>query len=129
MKTAMLTFCSLVVLSTAIASPLPSAKLQGTTIARYTNEFSKLNAHRQAKGIVIDWIFSDPNNVVAFEVQRSYDGSFFEKAGEVAPSGKNQFKDNDVFPGHIYYRIAALMYDGSIIYSTVEVVRIVSRNG
>ena len=128
MKTAMLTFCSLVVLTSAIASPLPS-KQQGITIAKYTNEFSKLNAHRQAKGIVIDWIFSDPNNVVSFEIQRSYDGAFFERAGEVAPAGKNQFKDNDVFPGHIYYRIAALMYDGSIIYSTVEVVRIVSRNG
>ncbi|HYC30349.1 MAG TPA: hypothetical protein VEB42_16050, partial [Chitinophagaceae bacterium] len=82
MKTAMLTFCSLVVLTSAIASPLPSTKLQSTTIAKYTNEFSRLNVHRQAKGILVDWVFSDPNNVVSFQVQRSYDGEFFELAGE-----------------------------------------------
>lgn len=128
MKTAMLTFCSLVVLSTAIAAPLPSNKSNAISIAKYTNEFSRVNAHRQAKGVIIDWVFTDPNNVVTFQVERSYDGTFFECAGECPPTGRTQFKDNDVFPGHIYYRVVALMYDGSKIYSQVEVVRIV-RNG
>lgn len=128
MKTVTSIFCAVILTSAAIASPLPAKKQQAVTIAKFTNEFSRFNVHRQQKGVLLTWIFSDPNNVVSFQIQRSYDGEFYENAGEVPANGKNQYKDNDVFPGHIYYRIAALMYDGSTIYSNVDVVRIV-RNG
>lgn len=135
MKTAMSILCAVVLTSTAIASPVPvnndqpvSISKQTLPVAKFANEFARFNGHRQQKGIMLNWIFTDPNNVVSFVVQRSYDGEYYETAGEVPANGKNQFKDNDVFPGHIYYRIAALMFDGSTIYSNVEVVRIV-RNG
>jgi hypothetical protein len=127
MKT-VFTFCTLILITSAIASPLPSTKPQSVSIAKFTNEFSKFNVHRQAKGVVLDWVFTDPNNVVSFRIERSYDGTFFERVTEVPATGRNQYKDEDVFPGHIYYRVAALMYDGSTIYSNVDVVRIV-RNG
>jgi hypothetical protein len=135
MKTVMSILCAVALTSTTIASPVPVNNNQPVPInpqsvqkVKFSNEFGKVNVHRQQKGILLTWIFTDPNNVVSFVVQRSYDNEFFETAGEVPSNGKNQYKDNDVFPGHIYYRIAALMYDGSTIYSNVEAVRIV-RNG
>jgi hypothetical protein len=44
-------------------------------------------------------------------------------------ANKNQYKDdNGIYPGYLHYRVAARMNDGSVIYSQVDVVRIV-RNG
>ncbi|MGB8190469.1 MAG: hypothetical protein WCF67_01060, partial [Chitinophagaceae bacterium] len=65
-----------------------------------------------------------------FVIQRSYDGDFFENVAEISTSTdrRNQYKDNAVYPGYVHYRIAAVMYNGSTIYSSVEIVRIV-RNG
>ena len=120
--------CAFALTSTAIASPLPKSSVQTVSIAKFTNEFAKFNAHRQQRGVELTWIFTDPGNVVSFVVQRSYDGEFYENVTEIPASGKNQYKDDAVFPGYLYYRIGALMYDGSVIYSNVEVVRIV-RNG
>ena len=128
MKTAVSILCALVVASSAISAPLPVNSKQPVSVAKFSNEFARFNVHRQQRGVVLNWIFTDPNNVVSFVVQRSYDGQFYENVAEVTSNGKNQYKDNDVFPGHIYYRIAALMYDGSTIYSNVDVVRIV-KNG
>ena len=128
MKTVFSIISTLILTTSAIASPVPATKPQGITIAKFTNEFSRFHAHRQANNIVLNWIFSDPNNVVSFAIEWSYDGVSFEKVDEVPAAGKNQYKHMNVFPGHNYYRIVALMYDGSMVYSNVEVVRIV-RNG
>ena len=120
--------CAVVFASATIASPLPKHSKQPASVAKYTNDFVRFNAHRQQNGIMLNWIFSDPNNVVSFVIERSYDGSYYETVTEVPVNSKNQYKDNAVYPGYLHYRIKALMYDGSSIYSTVEVVRIV-RNG
>jgi len=127
MKTIFSIACCLLIVSTATSTPLPQTK-QAFVTAAYNDGFVRFNAHRQQAGIALSWTFGSPNNAVSFVIERSYDGSFFERIDEVPAAGKNQYKDNGVYPGYIYYRIAALMYDGSTIYSNVDMVRIV-RNG
>lgn len=128
MKTVIVILSALTLTTSAIASPLPAKKPQGVTIAKFTNEFARFNAHKQAANVALTWVFTDPGNVVSFAIEWSYDGVSFERIAEVPAAGKNQYKDTNVFPGHNYYRIVALMYDGSSIYSNVDMVRIV-RNG
>jgi hypothetical protein len=91
--------------------------------------FDNFRAHRQGKaGVSLTWSVSMPD-IVQFSVERSYDGDFFEVIGgaNANAAGTYRHKDNDVFPGRIYYRITALKADGSTESSPVEVVRIVQR--
>lgn len=130
MKTTLLSFvCCLLIVTTATSSTVPQANSVQSTEVEFNNNFVRFNAHKQGQaGIALTWIFSDPGNVVSFVVERSYDGSYFERVAELPAADRNQFRDGGVYPGYIYYRIIALMYDGSAIYSNVEIVRIV-RNG
>jgi len=128
MKTIMSVLCMFVLLS-GMATPLPKNKQLNVSSAAFNDEFTRFNGHRQQNGIMLTWTFTSPNNAVSFVIERSYDGTYFETAAEIAPgAGRNQYKDNAVYPGYTHYRIKALMYDGSVIYSHTEVVRIV-RNG
>jgi hypothetical protein len=102
-----------------------SGKLQLQTV------FGAFHAHRQQTGVALSWSVVS-NTVTGFVVERSYDGAYFLPVDELpaATTGRwNKYKDNDVYPGYIHYRIAAVMNDGAVIYSNVEVVRIVSRKG
>lgn len=129
MKTILTILCAIVMLSATYASPLPQAKKISFSSTTSEDAFTRINAHRQQRGVVITWQFTNSNNAVCFIVQRSYDGEFFEDLAEVSCSDKrNQYKDEVVYPGYLHYRIVALMRDGSSIYSPVEIVRIV-RNG
>ncbi len=129
MKTLFTIACALLIASTATSTPLPQTK-QSYVVA---DEFVRLNVHKQQQGILLSWVFSSPGNAVSFVVERSYDGNIFETIAELptepGKGNRNQYKDNSVFPGYIYYRVSALMYDGSTITSQVEMVRIVVRNG
>ncbi len=123
-----LSFLALAV-SAAEASPFPKNN-KIVSSAKFNDEFVRFNAHRQQNGIALTWTFTNANNAVAFVIERSYDGTFFENIAEL-PTGNGtrcQYRDNAVYPGYSHYRVGALMYDGSVIYSKVEVVRIV-RNG
>lgn len=131
MKTIFSIVCALLVVSAATSSPLIKGNQAQYIKATASDEFVRFNAHRQQAGIMLSWVFSNPTNAVSFRIERSYDGSSFEIIDEVptsATGNRNQYKDNSVFPGYIYYRVSALMYDGSTISSQVEMVRIV-RNG
>jgi hypothetical protein len=90
--------------------------------------FNTLRVHRQAKNVVSTWSVND-NNVILFQVERSYDGEFFEEAGTVEYNGNAHYKHKDigVFPGLIYYRIKAVKADGSTENSEVESIRIMAR--
>ena len=90
--------------------------------------FSSFNAHRQGRnGTELMWSVSTSGNVLDFEIQRSYDGEFFDPISDQACSNISRYnwKDNNVFPGYIYYRIAAHMINGDVVYSDVQVVHIV----
>jgi hypothetical protein len=87
--------------------------------------FNTLKIHRQAKNVVTTWTVNS-NDVIMFNVERSYDGEFFEDAGTVDYNGTSTYKHKDlnVFPGLIYYRIKAVKHDGSTENSQVESIRI-----
>ena len=75
------------------------------------------------------WTSGNPSDVESFEIQRSYDGEFFDNIGEVSCENNSRFnwKDTGVYPGYIHYRIAAVLKTGEKVYSAVEVIRVVSR--
>ena len=90
--------------------------------------FNTLKIHRQAKNVVTTWSVNT-NDVMFFQIERSYDGEFFEDAGTVDYNGTSTYKHKDlsVFPGLIYYRIKAVKTDGSTENSEVESIRIMAR--
>ena len=91
--------------------------------------FGKLNAHRQGKGIALAWNMVNNTGISCFVIERSYDGEWFEEVGQVSCEATNRYKfhDGSVYPGYLYYRIIAIMEDGTEDVSATEVVRIVSR--
>jgi hypothetical protein len=113
---------------TFTAKPLPSVT------AAQNPTFGVLRTHRQAKGITATWSMTGLDGVVCFTVQRTYEDptdqyAYWEELSVLPCNGARSFSytDKEVFPGIINYRIAALMQDGSIIYSGLSSVRIVSR--
>jgi hypothetical protein len=92
-----------------------------------TGCFGRFNVHRSGKaGIELAWTVSE-NGITQFQIERSYDGEFFDPLTTVNFNGSSSYKtkDADVFPGVIYYRITAVKSDGSTECSPVESVRIV----
>lgn len=93
------------------------------------SDFKHFRVHREGKaGVTLNWGVASPD-VMQFAIERSYDGEFFEELATVPANGSAnyRYKDNNVFPGFIYYRVKASFSDGTEKYSTVESVRIVQR--
>ena len=111
-----------------IMSPVEKNKLPTVNSFKAADMFDFFRAHRQAKGVMLDWGITSQAGVNGFSVERSYDGEFYDPIILVgcASSLKYNWKDNFVFPGYIYYRIGCMMNDGTTHYSAVEVVRIVA---
>lgn len=88
-----------------------------------------LRAHRQGKDIALTWSAAG-GNIARYHVERSYDGEMFELIDQVENTGASvyRFKDLEVPPGYLYYRICSIDAGNNIIsVSPVEVVRIVQR--
>ena len=91
--------------------------------------FRSFNLHRQgADGISLSWTVSS-NHVSDFIIQRSYDGEYFDDLDlHIKTLGRwNRANDTEVFPGIIWYRIVAVMDDGTEAVSPTQYVRIVRR--
>ena len=120
-------------ISTTLATPAKynNSSSQGFANTTSTDIFGRIHAHRQHNGVALTWYTINKENVNSFIIERSYDGSFYETIDEVevSTSADYHYSDNQIFPGYLYYRIGAVMNDGSIIYSEVEMLRIVSRKG
>ena len=108
------------------ASPKPAeAEFPGIPS---TGVFKFFNAHREGKAATgLMWRVSTGAAVLHFEVQKSYDGEYFDPACDLMCTNVSQYdwKDNSVYPGFIYYRIAAYMINGDVIYSDVQEIHIV----
>jgi hypothetical protein len=111
---------SLNVLGSATPEPQTSTKVFSVT------NFGSFNVHRQHNSAALSWGFNSPN-VTRFDIQRSYDGEYFGTIDQVGLSTGhwNKYLDTTVEPGTIYYRIIAVMKDGSKEESPVTSVRIV----
>ena len=92
------------------------------------SEFKMLHGHRQGNGVGLMWVINS-QNVSSFEILKSYDGEYYDPAGEVRSNGSShyRFADNNVYPGYIHYVIRVIYDDGSDEYSDATTVRIVSR--
>jgi hypothetical protein len=94
------------------------------------NLFTFFNAHRQGyRSTGLMWRVSSSDNVVSFQVQRSYDGEFFATIKNEPCNTNTRFtwKDENVLPGYLYYRLAANLIDGTTVYSDVQLVHIVQK--
>lgn len=107
-------------------NPLPNFKINknSTTVV-----FSAFNVHRQQTGVSLNWIVSPITDISSFVIKRSYDGLNFMVIDEVLPQSAswNRYRDNTAFPGYIWYQIDAVLNDGTVVSSTIEQVRIVSK--
>ena len=98
--------------------------------ANVAHDFTYFRIHHQSKkNVVLNWGITTPAGVSSFKVERSYDGEFYDVINEVPCNNSVKFswKDEGIFPGVIYYRIACNMNDGTTHYSPVETIRVVQR--
>lgn len=126
MKTFM-SFALVAMLFVGIASSFSTtAQFESTQNKKGTTGFDYFRVHRQGSGVSLNW--SAPG-AETFQIERSYDGEFFDLIASVEAGAVSKLKylDQSVFPGVIYYRVAAVMADGSVEYSEVESVRIVKK--
>lgn len=85
-------------------------------------------AYQQGGGVETGWTCLNEINMDHYEVERSADATNFISIGSVAaldngkPSINYGFFDNRPLQGNNYYRIKATGKDGSIIYTSIEVV-------
>lgn len=108
---------------------VPQSKEQTATIStNKTHDFSFFRMHKQGKSnVVLNWGVTSIEGVSSFAVERSYDGDFFDVINQQGSNGqaKHTYKDENVFPGYIYYRVTCLMNDGTSHTTAVESIRIV----
>ncbi len=98
--------------------------------ANAAQDFTYFRIHHQSKkNVVLNWGIDAPADVTYFTIERSYDGEYFDIINQVACNSAVKFswKDEGIFPGVIYYRIACNMIDGRIHYSGTEMIRVVQR--
>ena len=98
--------------------------------AKPVHDFTYFRIHHQTKhNVVLNWGIDSPSGVSMFTVERSYDGDFYDPINQVPCNNAVKFswKDEGIYPGVIYYRIACNMNDGTTHYSEVETIRVVQR--
>ncbi|HEY0677309.1 MAG TPA: hypothetical protein VGD17_03445 [Chitinophagaceae bacterium] len=117
------------ILSAAFTSDDVKTTRPNPTVQKKVDQvFRNFFLHRQRDAIVLNWTVSS-SDCSGFYIQKSYDGEYFDDIyGSITTTGKwNSYTDNEVFPGYIYYRVVAVLNDGSNCHSQVQVIRIVRR--
>jgi hypothetical protein len=106
-----------------------AAPVEQTSITT-SDIFKRFNVHRQQNGVAIQWSVSNIDQISSFIIERSWDGVYFDTIDVLdASADQNRYLDNnEIYPGYWYYRITAVLNDGTEVTSEVDVVRIV-RNG
>jgi hypothetical protein len=83
--------------------------------------FISVAASQKGQGIEVDWSTVHQGNIQQYEIERSFDGVQFVKAGSVearsTDSASYSWLDENVLPGTYYYRIKSTDVKGKIIYS------------
>ncbi|GAB4262364.1 MAG: hypothetical protein Kow0027_29830 [Saprospiraceae bacterium] len=106
----------------------PPAQLTSAGAAPLPVELTRFVASEMNESIVLEWATASELNNAGFEVQRSADGSLWEKIGWVDGHGTSLdfnvyvFEDFKPLKGVNYYRLQQVDYDGSMEYSPIVVV-------
>lgn len=83
---------------------------------------------KQAAFILLEWITANESNVNRFEIERSGDGSVFEKLNSVTAVGNSSsnkaysYTDINPLPVTNYYRLKMIDNDGKFTYSNLVVI-------
>ena len=134
MKTILSVILTATMLSSSVSAAPANASEQAATVASasFTSSdiFARFNVHRQKNGVSVQWTVNNLENISSFIIERSWDGVYFESVNVIeASDSRNMYLDNyEIYPGYWYYRVTAVMNDGSEVSSHVDMVRIV-RNG
>ncbi len=88
-------------------------------------ELTSFAANLSDDKVNLSWVTATEKNNSGFEVQRSKDGTVYEKIGFVEGNGttteihKYNFKDANPPTGKLYYKLKQIDYNGSVNYSNV----------
>ena len=88
-------------------------------------ELASFSAIVSGSDVLLSWITATETNNSHFEVQRSVDGTGFERIGTVTGYGTTTeihhyaFDDNNITSGKYYYRLKQVDFSGSIEFSDV----------
>ena len=100
---------------------------------KVTAAFGSLNAHRMGKGTSLTWKMVSEDGVAGYVVKRTYSDpndpySEWAIVGSADANGARSYnvREDAVFPGYIYYKVIAVMQDGSTEESAPVPVRIVA---
>lgn len=80
--------------------------------------------------VELRWTTGSEENNSHFDIERSADGSIFEKVGQVLGAGNSNiaidyvFRDTEPLLGQSYYQLVQVDYDGTTTYSDVVPIRI-----
>jgi hypothetical protein len=88
--------------------------------------FTNVSANQQSKDIAVQWNVANEINVKQYEVEKSLDGSHFEKTNTTMAAQTNTYNwlDENAVAGDNYYRIRCIETNGSKQYSKVVKVNI-----
>ncbi len=86
--------------------------------------------------VKLSWTTRQEINTHSFEIERSYNGTDFEKAGEINANGNSSvslnyhFDDNSIPSGAtVYYRLKMIDKDGNFTYSQIVVLKLAAVKG
>jgi hypothetical protein len=84
-------------------------------------KFSKFDAKHTSSGTLLTWTIDSDSNPHSYEIERSDDGTSFNKIGSVNATDNTtySFTDNRVTQGVVFYRIKSLDRDGNKKYSNI----------
>jgi len=94
------------------------------TCATMPVTFSSFSGNKESNKNILKWTTANEVNNNHFDVERSLDGSVYEKIGMVKGNGTNagnsySYIDNLMVQQDFYYRLKQVDYDGNIILSDV----------
>ena len=125
MKTKLTVLLAVVFTLNSFASTDPGMQ---TSYKVSVSNFGNFNVHRQHNSAALSWTFNS-SDVSTFIIKRSFDGDYFTTVDQkgVGTGHWHKFLDSTVDPGVSYYKIVAVMDDGTEEESSIAEVRIVKR--
>jgi len=117
-------FATLILTTSYVSAVITPEK----SVSIAVNDFNHFRVHRQANDVALSWAVNAAN-VSSFTIERSWDGEFFDEAATFPAqgSGTHKYLDSPGGGGTFFYRITAVMEDGSSVQSDVQSVRLVKR--
>lgn len=106
------------------------------SLAAVPVEFGKFYLERSGKAdVIVNWETASELNNAYFEIERSIDGSNFEKVNQVASKNGNSqslqayaVTDANLAPALYYYRIKQVDFDGKYAYSSIRTINLTTEN-